>query len=247
MLIARRFFPSLLFILVSVLCRVQGASGFEMPEKLIFDLSWTGINAGTATMEIGYDRDEIRIVSTALSAKWISSFYPVEDRIESAMVRNRDFFIGLPRHYRVHIREGRHRREKEVTFEHDRQKAFYTDHLKGEKREIDIEKNTLDPLSAFYYIRTLRMEVGKPLFVKLFDSKKMWDVEVKVLRKERIDTPLGSFDTIVIKPLLASEGIFSRKGEMQIWLTDDAKRIPVKMQTKVAVGSITATLVGGKY
>jgi hypothetical protein len=46
---------------------------------------------------------------------------------------------------------------------------------------------------------------------------------------------------------MKSEGIFNRKGDMYIWLTDDLKRIPVKMQTKVAVGSITATLVGGIY
>jgi len=44
-------------------------------------------------------------------------------------------------------------------------------------------------------------------------------------------------DTIVVKPLMKSEGIFNRKGDMFIWLTDDQKRTPVRMQTKVAVGS----------
>ena len=46
---------------------------------------------------------------------------------------------------------------------------------------------------------------------------------------------------------MKSEGIFYRKGEIFIWLTDDAKHIPVQLQTKVAVGSITATLVKGIY
>jgi hypothetical protein len=59
--------------------------------------------------------------------------------------------------------------------------------------------------------------------------------------------PSGTFDTIVIKPLMKSEGIFSRKGDIFIWLTDDLKHIPVKMQTKAAVGSIIATLVRGNY
>jgi hypothetical protein len=68
-----------------------------------------------------------------------------------------------------------------------------------------------------------------------------------VLRKEKIKTKLGEFDTVVIKPLMKSEGIFDRKGDMYIWLTDDLRRIPVKMQSKVAVGSITATLVSGTY
>ena len=70
---------------------------------------------------------------------------------------------------------------------------------------------------------------------------------MQVLRREKIALPLGTFETIVVKPLMKSEGIFSRKGDILIWLTDDAKHIPVQMQTKVVVGSITATLVQGYY
>jgi hypothetical protein len=75
----------------------------------------------------------------------------------------------------------------------------------------------------------------------------MWNLEVQILRKEKIKTKLGVFDTIVIKPLMKSEGTFNRKGDMYIWLTDDEKRIPVKLKTKIVVGHITATLVGGVY
>jgi hypothetical protein len=46
---------------------------------------------------------------------------------------------------------------------------------------------------------------------------------------------------------MTSEGIFYRKGEILIWLTDDSRHVPVKMQTKVAIGAITATLVQAKY
>jgi hypothetical protein len=68
-----------------------------------------------------------------------------------------------------------------------------------------------------------------------------------VLRREELVTPLGRFKTIVIQPLLKSEGIFARTGDMFIWLTDDDRRIPVQMKSKVVVGSITATLTGGSY
>jgi hypothetical protein len=73
------------------------------------------------------------------------------------------------------------------------------------------------------------------------------NIEVQVLKKERIKTVLGEVNTILINPLLKNEGIFERKGAIFIWLTDDERRIPVKMKTKVAIGSITATLVGGNY
>jgi hypothetical protein len=75
----------------------------------------------------------------------------------------------------------------------------------------------------------------------------MWNVEVQVLRKERLKTGLGEFNTVVIKPLMKSEGIFNRKGDMVIWLTDDDRHIPVMMKTKIVVGSIVATLVSGTY
>ncbi len=81
----------------------------------------------------------------------------------------------------------------------------------------------------------------------VFDSRKLWNVEVQVLRREKIKTKLGEFDTIVIKPLMKSEGIFNRKGDVYIWLTDDKKRVPVKLESKVAIGSITATLTGGTF
>ena len=242
------FFKVLCPLLLFCILMVPEASGFGLPEKLVYDLTWTGITAGTATLDIAQDEDLVRIVSTARSASWVSVFYTVDDKIETLLSRptvSRN--IGLPRHYRVKIREGRHRRDKEVFFNHGKGKALFEDHSAGEKKDIDIQENTLDPLSGFYYLRTLKFEVGKSAFVEMLDNKKLWNVEVQVLRKERIQTKLGSFDTIVIKPLIKSEGIFNRRGDMYIWLTDDAKHLPVKMQTKVAVGSVTAVLVGGEY
>jgi hypothetical protein len=32
------------------------------------------------------------------------------------------------------------------------------------------------------------------------------------------------------------------KGDLYVWLTDDARRIPVLMNGKVSIGSVTATL-----
>jgi hypothetical protein len=70
-------------------------------------------------------------------------------------------------------------------------------------------------------------------------------IEIRVLRKERVSTPVGEFDTIAIEPMVASEGVFEGKKGVVIWLTDDNRRIPVKAQTKVTVGSVTALLIGG--
>lgn len=227
---------------------LRECSAFTSPEKLIFDLTWTGVKAGTATLETVIDKEQTKIISTANSADWVSVFYKVEDRIESLLKKTQTASIaGLPENYRVKLREGKHRRDKEIIFDHPNRRAVFIDHLGPEKKTFTIRENTFDPLSSFYYIRTLKYEVGKSVYVDIFDSKKLWNVEVQVIRRERIKTELGEFDTVVIKPLMKSEGIFNRKGDMYIWLTDDLKRVPVKMQTKVAVGSVTATLVRRIY
>ncbi len=221
---------------------------FRVPEKLVYDLTWTGIKAGEAVLEIKDSGDYLTILSTAKSAKWVSVFYTVDDRVESKVLRSdTNPFLSHSINYRLKIREGRHRKDKEVVFESNNSRAIYIDYLGKERKEIEIPFPIFDPLSSFYYLRGLNLEVGKSVYVTIFDSKKVWNVEVQVLRKERVDVPAGEFDAIVIKPLMKSEGIFYRKGEIYIWLTDDEKKVPVKLQTKVKIGSINANLSGGQF
>ncbi len=262
------------FLSFAFFTAASNAASFNVPEKFIYDLTWTGIKAGTASLELINDGDDIKIISTAQSARWVSIFYTVDDRAESTLIKNENnppsplpdgrqagpfskggkgglsdesLSIGKPVNYRLKIREGRHRRDKEVIFDLNNSTAIYIDHLENEKKEFDMPAFVFDPLSSFYYLRTLRLVVGESVYVTIFDSKKVWNVEVQILRREKVTLPIGTFDTIVIKPLMKSEGIFYRKGDIFIWLTDDIKHIPVKLQTKVAVGHVTATLIQGNY
>ena len=238
---------SIAILLILPLSTVR-ASSFQAPEEFIYDLTWAGIKAGTASMELRNDDGRTRIISTAQSAKWISVFYTVDDRVVSVVSEDSNRSSpGLPLSYRLRLREGKHRKDKEVIFDRERNKAKYIDHLSKEYKEVDVPPMVFDPISSFFYLRSLRLVVGEPVYITIFDSKKVYDVEVQVLRREQVTVPWGTFDTIVVKPLMKSEGIFYRKGEIFIWLTDDARHIPVKMQSKVKIGSITASLVGGNF
>ena len=64
------------------------SASFDIPEKFVYDLTWTGIKAGTASLEITNDGGKVKIISTARSAKWVSFFYTVDDRIESTLIKN---------------------------------------------------------------------------------------------------------------------------------------------------------------
>lgn len=224
------------------------ARAFSIPERLEFNISYTGILAGHAVQEVSRSGNEVHIVSTARSADWLKLFFPVNDRIESILLpASHSSNIGVPRLYRERISEGWTRFHKDAAFDRQKQVVTTRDYLKKTETTKAITPLTYDTLSSFFYFRTIPLKVGTSYFIEIFDCKKLWNTEVKVLRREEISTPLGRFKTVVIKPILKSEGIFARTGDMHIWLTDDERRIPVLMKSKVKIGSITATLVGGSY
>jgi hypothetical protein len=230
------------------LCTARAAFAFPIPERLEFEISYSGITAGRAVQEVTLVDNEVHIVSTAKSADWLKLFFPVDDRIESVLIKGAPpLFIGVPRLYRERICEGWTRFEKDSFFDRGALEVTTRDFLKKTENTQKISRRTYDTLSSFFYFRTVALQVGTSSFIDIFDCKKLWNTEVQVLRRERISTPLGTFNTIVIKPLLKFEGIFARTGDMHIWLTDDERRIPVQMKSKVRIGSITATLVGGSY
>jgi hypothetical protein len=52
----------------------------------------------------------------------------------------------------------------------------------------------------------------------------------------------GAFDCLVVEPVLKYSGIFENKGKLTVWVTDDQRRIPVLMRSKILIGAISAVL-----
>jgi len=230
-------------------------------ERLVYDVTWLGIKAGQATLEAlgvvqldgqaGY-----HLVTTATSTPWISKFYRVDDRSESYLAQDSPRALRFEKH----LREGRYRHSSRTDFDHVKgiAKFRYLDfspvpheisRLEEAERfsryveqEFPLNPGALDELSVLYYIRTQTLTPGNTVRARVFASRKNWDLEVKVLRRETLETALGRRETVVVEPLLKFEGIFQRKGRMIVWITDDAERIPVQMQSQIIIGSFFATL-----
>ncbi|GBD98309.1 hypothetical protein BMS3Abin07_00320 [bacterium BMS3Abin07] len=149
------------------------------------------------------------------------------------------------------MREGFRRRDKATYFESGSggrpQKVIFHNILDGATSEYYLDKPAYDPLSAFYAITKMPLEVGRSEYIDIFDNKKLWKTEVRVLRRERVRVLAGEFDTIVIKPILKSEGIFLKTGDIYIWVTDDDKKLPVLLKSKVRVGHFTVVLAEGDF
>lgn len=210
---------------------------FGVGEKLKFKVRWGPIKAGNATMEIPeiieYNGKKcFRIVSTAESSKFFSAFFKVRDRVESIM----DVEGMYSLHFEKHIREGKFQTDKSVDFDQKKHLAF------ADRDTIPVPPFVQDVLSALYYVRTQPLEIGKSLFVDNHTDKKNYPLEVKVLKKERVEVDAGTFDCVVVQPILQAAGVFEQKGTLTVWLTDDQKKMPVLMKSKVVVGSITTEL-----
>ena len=215
-------------------------------QRYEFDIKWGFVLAGHSVLEQtdATEDSPARVESSAISADWITSFYPVRDYVRAELDDPGNFYPSL---YRITTREGSHEKDREVKFLRAEGKAIHIDHLKGTKKKYKIPEQVHDPLSAFFRIKGMPLEVGKSVYINIFDSKKLWNVEVKVLKKERITVPAGTFDTVKIQPMMKSEGIFDAKGNIYIWLSDDEHRIPVMVRSKITIGSMTVLLTGGDY
>jgi len=230
-------------------------------ERLVYDVTWLGIKAGSSTLEargmVSLDGHQAyHLVTTAQSGPVISKIFRVDDRSES-------FLASEPMRalrFEKHLREGRYRHSSQTLFDHEKGVASfrYLDFSQVPRTIMRVEEaerygryviqefpmvpGALDELSVLYYARTLPLTPGTTTRAKVFASRKNWELEVKVLDRETLATVVGRRETIVVEPLLRFEGIFQQKGRVIVWITDDPERIPVRMKSEVRIGSFVATL-----
>jgi hypothetical protein len=101
----------------------------------------------------------------------------------------------------------------------------------------------LDDISFLYWIRTMPLAVGETYENNRYFKENGNPVVIKVLRKERIEVPAGEFNTIVVQPIVKTEGLFKEDGRAEVYLSDDASRHVVYMRIEIPViGSMTLHL-----
>jgi hypothetical protein len=211
---------------------------FRPGESLKFAVQYGFINAGNAWLEVEQattpdGRPAYNLVARAESNAFFSRIYKVRNRITSLWDREGRFSWR----YAEDRREGKFRAKNEIRFDPERREAIYPD---GES--FPTPPSVQDALSSFYFTRTQPLPLGGSVVFDYHASRKSQPLEVRVLGRERVDTPAGKFDCVVVEPMLKAGGIFKSKGRLVIWLTDDERRMPVLMKSKVLVGSISVVL-----
>ncbi len=220
--------------------RVVPNHAFGVGERLVFDVNYGVVTAGEAVMEIpAYDivagRKCFRVEFTVNSLPSFSWIYKVEDTYRTFV----DAESIAPWKFEQHIREGSYKRDFIAEFDQI--------HLIAKTTEGNhpIPQYVHDIMSAFYYTRTIDfsgMKPGETLTLYNFYKDTTYELAVKFLGRQELEVEAGTFNTIVVEPLVKEGGLFKSEGRIVIWLSDDERKIPVRVNTKVLIGSIDTEL-----
>lgn len=211
-------------------------------EKLTYRIVLYGMPVGTAVMEATNSNGEVRITTKITSNEFTSTFYPVNDFVDTRLIKGNYLLTRIRQH------EGNFVGDTGFTLMLREKNAFWVDRLNKRYANHQLPRgDVMDVVSGFYYLRSLPLEVGKPVLLQLFDSNEYAPTTVEVLRREHLRLPgFREVDTLVVHPLLKTAGFFRRTGDMVVWLTDDDKKVPVKLETQIPLGSVTAELVAAE-
>lgn len=215
---------------------------FAHGERLVYSIGWYNVNGGIATLdldEVDYHGVPVyRIRSLAKSNAVVSVFFPVEDRIESVI--DRDTLSAL--HLDVKQRQGKRKRDRVTEFDQVNHTA--TVFKNGEQKVYEIPPGVQDSLSCLYYFRSLPpIRVGETVTIDVHESNKNWRLAIVALNREKVRTSAGEFMAIRTRAKVEFEGVFLERGEVYVWFTDDDRRLPVRMESKIKVGRISAKLI----
>lgn len=200
---------------------------------------WAGAGEVTFTVakaQLGA-RPVYHIVGDGKTYKSYDWFFKVRDRYESYV----DAETMLPLKFVRNVNEGGMRFHNNVTFDHNIGRAVST------KGVYTVPKCIQDVLSAIYYARNIDFNAYKPgakIPFKMFLDDKVYELYIRYLGKEKVVTRYGTFNAIKFSPLLI-EGTMFKGGEgMAVWVSDDANKVPVRIDSPISVGSIKVDLIG---
>jgi hypothetical protein len=211
---------------------------FGAGERMEYDVKFGAIRVGNAHMEV-VGLDNLRGHPAWHTAFWVQGgnfLYRVNDVYESWM--DAETLSSL--RFVQQLEEGG--KDTERRYEIYPERAVFIQTSKKPASEEASVKQPLDDGSFLYFIRTIPLVVGQTYDFDRYFRPDRNPVRIRVLRKERVQVPAGTFDAIVVQPVIKTKGIFSENGHAEIWLTDDDRHIMLQLKSKLSFGSLNLYL-----
>jgi hypothetical protein len=236
-------------LLLFLVCATAGQPQSVLParEKLEYTVEWRLITAGK--VQLGWSANpqadkgwqtKVHLESTGL----VSKLFKVNDDYSSLMTEDLCAISSL-----MVSEEGRRKRETRVAFDRASRKASYHEkdlstNQSVASSEIDIPACVHDVFGGLYSLRTLHLEPGQSAQVPMSDGKKSVMAKVDAQARESVKTPSGTYKTIRYEAFLFNDVLYRRSAHLYVWLTDDARKLPVQIRVKLqfTIGTITLQL-----
>ena len=230
--------------------RVDGNATAVLPskEELSYTVEWRLIYAGNAVLKVdptgSADGAPWQVKLHLESAGLVSKLYHLDDKYDVEMDNH---FCAASTNLDAMERSRHH--ETSVQFDRARGKASYVerDLLKNsviKTAESDIPACVSDIIAALYKLRTLPLEPGHAQQIAISDGKKTVSARIEPQARETLKLKSGTFETVRCEANIFNGVLYNRKGEFLVWLTDDARHLPVQIRARMSfpIGSITLEL-----
>lgn len=222
---------------------------FYPGEKLTYQLKWDFIPAGEAVLEVLPIKtiNNVQSYHFAMTVKtnsFVNIFYKIRERIDAYT----NIEVTRSILYKEEYIAGKSQKNVVVNFDWENKKAQYSN-LGKKRKPISILPGSFDPLSVFYYTRLIDPKENGMIERPVTDGKKCVIGQAKVIKREIIKLESGTYDTYLIEPVLKDVGGVikeSKNAKIKLWVSADKRRIPVKIKSKLVVGSFVGELVSAK-
>jgi len=219
-------------------------------ERLVYEVGWSGIPAAHAEWNAHMERDEgsprLAVRTRAETYPYVSIFWEMRDEAEAWM----DGGSNRPLRFELKRRENALRSKTRFDFDHD-ENALSIVRDEKESGNRKVENLTLDlvgqydPISAAMALRNLPLEEGTPAEVLVYTGDNLYRLTFSIIGREQVTVPAGTFEALVVQPEvfnLDKNGPNKKLKSAKIWVTDDARRILLKIKSEVFIGWVYAEL-----
>jgi hypothetical protein len=228
--------------------KVEAIVPFRVGERLSYAISWSSfITAATATVSVrdkklAYGSLAYSLVAEGRPTPVVAIFYSVYYKADCWL----DAYHLLPLRASVFSQEGAERENKIVAFDQAHGRAqFEVEGMPKTRQELRIPPGTQDALSAVFVLRTSPLKRGMRMLMPVVFNGNVYQVQVSVDGTESLQTPMGRQAAWRITPVVQETGKEAAPPRgMTLWIGDDARRLPLKMQVQLPVGRFVLTLTG---
>jgi hypothetical protein len=217
---------------------------FKVGETLTYDVSWSQfLTAGTAVARVVEKKASSGSTAYALVADGrpvplVARFYPVYYKMDSLL----DSFSILSQQTSLYTEENGKKRQSSMRFDRAARRAFYDAPNESVKENFEVPANVQDGLATLYAVRGHAFKAGEHFSIPVADDGSLYSVEFDTRGPEHVRVPMGDVEAWNLKLTILDSKKQPAATNSAVWISTDARRLPVKLQSDLPVGAFVLAL-----